>query len=111
MATRCDVIQLLEPTTDTTLFTDANSHAPEIEEGGVVHLVLNVLTYNVSFLTAKLTNDYDFIESDITSVDANPLSIEPTMTLRTTTGFRLLLDSAPDTDNYIFNFRVRINSL
>lgn len=104
-------IQLLEPDATTPLLIDPESSAPSVQEGGILPLVAAQTVYNILFLASKLSTNYDFIESDVSSTDSNPLSILPIMTLRTVAGFRVILDAAPDTANYIFNWRVRVVSL
>lgn len=111
MRTHCRTIQLLEPDPYPDLEVVDPSGALATEEGGAVILVIGVTQYAVLFTRAKLGADYDFIESDIANdVDGDPLIMGMTMTDRAVLGFTLILDSQPDTANYVFRWRVRLMS-
>lgn len=107
---RCQSIQLLECYPAPVLTTGGDVPL-SIEEGGALALSVGVPQYTVVFAQAKLNALYDFIESDVTSTDPNPLLITPSMLERTDTGFTLQLDGLPDTANFIFNWRVRVVNL
>ncbi len=109
MSIACRTIQLLEPLPlgDPEIVTDTLSS----DEAGVLALNAGVATYTVLFAVAKLSTNYEFIESDVSSTDVNPLAIVPTMTNRTTAGFTLQLDSLPDTEHYVFRWRAKLTSL
>lgn len=113
MSTNCNVIQVLEPDPRRNLTIDADGNSLAVEEGGEVRLVEGVIEYSVAFVQAKLNALYDFIEADVASTDEDELAITPSMPAiaRTTTGFRLELDGAPDSANYTFNWRVRVSEV
>lgn len=110
--THCDVIQFLEPDDTDTLFTGADDHSLSIEEGGVVTLVVGQTIYPVTFVEQKLSDDYDFTESDLSNaVDAQPLALDYDFAARDKNGFTLVISGLPDTGNYRFRWRVRVVEL
>lgn len=112
MSTNCSVIQFLEPDPTETIFTGADDHSLPIEEGGVLNLMIGVISYAVAFQQDKLQDDYDFLEADVdNTVDADPLDLTWTITARNKSGFTVQFNALPDTSNYVFNWRVRVNSI
>lgn len=111
--TSCQNIQLLEPCP----CFDAEVPTPEdslaTSEGGEIALIEGTDEYIVLFSSAKLSADYDFVESDIANeVDTlDQLSIGFAIEDRTIDGFKLILDALPDTANYVFRFRVQVNEI
>jgi hypothetical protein len=112
MATRCTNIQLLDPCECDGFNISNPSGSLSTEEGGALSLSVGVTEYVVPFTVQKLNSDYDFIESDISNtVDEDPMVIGFTLTERTATGFKLQLDSAPDTGNSVFRWKVQVTSI
>lgn len=112
MSTACQTIQLLHPCEcdDPTIIDPANSLATE--EGNEFALQIGVTEYNVTFGTEKVSAEYDFVEDDISNDgDVDFLVIGYTLAERTAEGFTLTLDSEPDTNNYLFRWRVRVNTV
>jgi hypothetical protein len=78
-------------------------------EEGVVQLPLGGQVVTVTFLTPKVSPDYQFDVRDIYNmVDATPLVIDCILTNFTVTGFEITLSASPDTGNYYFRWKVRI---
>jgi len=72
-------------------------------------LPIGQLEVPILFSQAKLSPEYDIIEHDLTNeLDTDPMQIDYNFTERTTTGFRLVLDSSPDTANFRFRWKVRV---
>lgn len=112
MSTPCTVIQFLEPNPPSAIFSEADDHSLPIEEGGVINLAQGVTAYRVDFQQEKLSDDYDFLEADISNVtDVSPLAITWDFTARDKTGFNVEFNALPDTGNYLFNWKCRVNSL
>lgn len=114
MITSCRNIQVLEPDPQPPYdVTDNTENSLAVEEGGKLALTQGVTDYNVLFAVAKLSNTYEVIEADVSSADASPLSIVPSMPVpsRTVNGFALQLDTEPDSVNYIFSWRVKVTTL
>jgi hypothetical protein len=122
-ANRCPFLRnLMSQPIDTTVtledqfaVVDPISSAPpgsDIEayvEEGVVQLPLGGQVVTVTFLTPKVSPDYQFDVRDIYNmVDATPLVIDCILTNFTVTGFEITLSASPDTGNYYFRWKVRI---
>lgn len=113
LSTRCRNIQLLEPDPSPSYdVTDETENSLAVEEGGESALTEGVTEYNIPFTVEKLNPDYDFIEDDISNEeDVDPLSIGYNFTNRTATGFTLVLDSQPDSANYLFRWRAKVREI
>jgi hypothetical protein len=112
MPTNCTVIQFLEPDPQSIIYTGADDHSLPVEEGGVLNLSIGVQTYTITFVQAKLQDDYDFIEDDVNNtVDPDPLNLDWDLTARDRNGFTVVFNGLPDTSNYSWNWKVRIGSL
>lgn len=104
-------IQLLEPDNPAILSVSADDHSLSVEEGGKLTLQIGVAEYAINFAQAKLSADYDLIENDVVSTDADPLDLEGQLSNRTENGFTVTFDGLPDTINYLWNWKIRVASL
>jgi len=112
MRTHCRAIIFLEPEPFPTLTPFDPSASLATEEGGELALSVGVTEYVIPFEVTKLNSDYDFIESDISNTeDLNPLVIGFTLTERTADGFKLQLDSTPDTVHFVYRWKVRVTAI
>lgn len=113
LSTRCRRITLLEPDPSPPYdVTDETENSLAVEEGGELWLTEGITTYNITFSVEKLSAEWDFTEDDISNEeDADPLAIDHNFTNRTATGFTLSLDSQPDSANYLFRYRVKVNEV
>lgn len=117
MATDCtqcltDVLQLLQPDPPIVYTLPGNASSPAVSEHGVFPLTTGVNEYLVPFVTDKISVDYEFLELAVENVvDLNKLSINASPSNRTVSGFNVLLDALPDTDNYRLRWDVLVNTV
>lgn len=108
----CGCNQLLEPdpTGEFTVCDNAGSLA--FTERGLTALVQGSPVLSVVFVALKASEEYSFIELAVENVvDPSPLSLNPEVVLRSTTGFTVDFDGLPDSGNYGLRWNLYVTNI
>lgn len=113
MITSCRNIQVLEPDPQPPYdVTDNTENSLAVEESGALALTVGQTVFAIVFAQAKLSAEYDFIQESIEYTGSGSAQvIGHTIASRIVDGFQVLLDQEPTTAEYVFRWRVRVNSL
>lgn len=104
--------QLLEPDPqDNFTVVNSNGSLAFFESGGV-NLPVGGTELTIAFTVQKINADYTFNELAVQNVtDPSPFEIGPSVISRTRTGFTVLLDTIPDTANYLLRWEVAVTNI
>lgn len=108
----CGCKQVLEPVTSGPFTICDNAGNPAFVEAGTKALGVGVDTVNVTWGTRKASINYTFDELTVQNlVDPNPISIDVTLLSKSLTGFKVGLNGAPDTGNYMLVYNAHVTQL
>ena len=112
MITPCGCKQVLVDSTKTIFDVCDNAGNPAFTESGSKALAVGVDTVNVTWGTRKASINYEFTDLSVENLlDPNPISIDVTVLSKSVTGFKVGLNGAPDTANYILNYNAYVKTL
>lgn len=105
----CGCKQVLEPSATQPFSPCNNQGNPAYTERGTTGIAKGAAFVQVTFATEKVSVDYEFIDLEVENLtDSNPLSIEATPVNKTTNGFKVALDTLPDTGNYTLHWNMYV---
>jgi hypothetical protein len=100
-------VQLLEPDEDV-MVGIAGERDQSLEEQGKVNLVNGQYEVQVTFVTPKFSDDYEFNCYVENLIDPMPTVVQWQPQAHSKYGFRMALAPAVDSDNYVFYWHVRV---
>lgn len=108
----CGCKQVLEPVSTGPFTICDNAGNPAYVEAGTKALAVGVDTVNVSWGTRKASVNYSFSELAVENlIDPNPIAIDVEILNRSVTGFKVGLNGAPDTANYVLRYNAYVTQL
>jgi hypothetical protein len=104
--------QLLEPDPQDDLVIVNNNGSLSFFESSATPVPIGATQMDVTFAALKSSDSYTFNQLAVeNTTDPTPFDIQATVISRSKAGFSVLLDTIPDTTNYLLRWEVAITQI